>query len=186
MMASAPQTLSLAMSEQAHREDFARIFAQNDHWLYAYLMTLLGNRADAEEVFQEVCVVLWREYLNFDVTTDFKKWVSVIARHKVMRFRTVKHRQAHQLSDEIIELIADEAVEQSSMFEERRLALHECLEKLPKSDRGLVAACYGDPKQSFRHAAEKLGMSYNTVYKALQRTRRALRQCVDRKMNARI
>jgi RNA polymerase sigma-70 factor, ECF subfamily len=176
----------MAMIEKDHRENFARIFAQNDHWLYAYLMTLLGNPADAEEVFQEVCVVLWREYLNFDLTSDFKKWVSVIARHKVMRFRTLKHRHAHQLSDEIIALIAEEAVEQSSLYEERRLALHECLEKLPKSDRGLVTACYGDPNRSFRHAAEQLGMSYNTVYKALQRARKALRECVDRKMNARI
>jgi RNA polymerase sigma-70 factor, ECF subfamily len=176
----------MAMIEKDHRENFARIFAQNDHWLYAYLMTLLGNPADAEEVFQEVCVVLWREYLNFDLSSDFKKWVSVIARHKVMRFRTLKHRQAHQLPDEIIALIAEEAVEQSSMFEERRLALHECLERLPKSDRGVVAACYADPKRSFRHAAEQLGMSYNTVYKALQRARKALRECVDRKVNARI
>jgi len=174
------------MIERDRRETFARIFAQNDHWLYAYLVTLLGSPADAEEVFQEVCVVLWREYMNFDPATDFKKWVSVIARHKVMRFRTVKQRHARLLSAEVLELIADEAVEQSHLYEERRLALHACLEKLPKSDRVLVAACYGDSKNSFRSVAEQLGMPRNTVYKALQRARRALRECVDRKMNAHI
>ena len=57
-----------------------RIFAQNYRWMYAYLMTMLGNAADVEEVFQEVCVVLWREYPKFDPTTDFKKWASVIAK----------------------------------------------------------------------------------------------------------
>jgi RNA polymerase sigma-70 factor, ECF subfamily len=174
------------MTEQDRRETFARIFAQNDRWLYAYLVTMLGNPADAEEVFQEVCVVLWREYMNFDPETDFKKWVSVIARHKVMRFRTLKQRDVRRLSDEVLELIADEVVEQSHLFEERRLALHDCLERLPKSDRALVAACYGDSNRSFRLVAEQLGMSCNTVYKALQRARKALRECVDRKMNAHI
>ena len=88
------------------------------------------------------------------------------------------------MPDEVLELIADEALEQSSVFEERREALHDCLQKLPKSDRALVAACYADSNRSFRNVAQQLGMSCNTVYKALQRARKALRECVERKMNA--
>jgi RNA polymerase sigma-70 factor (ECF subfamily) len=174
-----------AMIEEDHREVFARIFAQNYRWMCAYLMTMLGNAADVEEVFQEVCVVLWREYPKFDPTTNFKKWASVIARHKVMRFRTLNHRRAKQVPDEVLELIADEALEQSSVFEERREALHACLQKLPKSDRALVATCYADSNRSFRNVAQQLGISCHTVYKALQRARKALRECVERKMNAR-
>ena len=41
------------------RDEFARLFAQHDRWLFSYLVTLLGSPAHAEEVFQEVCVVLW-------------------------------------------------------------------------------------------------------------------------------
>ena len=41
------------------RDAFARLFAQHDRWLFAYLVSLLGSSAAAEEVFQEVCVVLW-------------------------------------------------------------------------------------------------------------------------------
>ena len=130
--------------------------------------------------------MLWREYMNFDPATDFKKWVSVIARHKVMRFRTLKHRNSRLLSDDALQLIADEAVEQSAVFEERRMALHDCLEKLSRSDRALVAACYSDSDRTFRNVAEQLGISSNTVYKALQRARRLLRECVDRKVNASI
>jgi RNA polymerase sigma-70 factor (ECF subfamily) len=172
------------MIEEDHREAFARLFARNYRWMNAYLLTMLGNVADVEEVFQEVCVVLWREYLKFDPTTDFKKWASVIAKHKVMRFRTLNNRRAKQLPDEVLELIADEALEQASVFDERREALHDCLHKLPTSDRTLVAACYADSNRSFRNVAQQLGMPCNTVYKALQRARKALRECVDRKMNA--
>jgi RNA polymerase sigma-70 factor (ECF subfamily) len=172
------------MSESSHREAFARVFAQNDRWLYAFLVSLVGNPADAEEVFQEVCVVLWREFEKFDLSTDFRRWASVIARHRVMRFRTVKNRQARQLSDIAIELLADEAVEQSSLLDDRRSALHDCLQKLGDSDRKLIAICYGDLHRSFQAASEQLGRPINTVYKALQRVRRALRVCIDRQLSS--
>lgn len=166
------------------REAFARSFAKNQSWLYAYLVTLLGNVADAEEVFQEVCVVLWTEYEAFDPATDFRRWASVVARNRVLGFRTKQGREAKRLSDVAIELLAEEAVQHADLLEERRRALHGCLDKLPASDRQLVAKCYSDANRSFNTVATQLDRPVNTVYKALQRVRRALRECVDRAVNA--
>ena len=171
-------------SEQEQRDAFVRIFAQNDRWLYAYLMTLLGTPQDAEEVYQEVCVVLWRDYEKFDPTTNFKKWASVIAKHRVLQFRHGEKRRVGQLSDKAIELIADEAVNRSDLFDERRFALHGCIEKLPAADRELVRACYGDTDLSFQEVAHKIGRPSNTVYKAIQRIRRSLRDCIERRLAA--
>lgn len=168
----------------SRREAFARSFAKNQSWLYAYLVTLLGNVADAEEVFQEVCVVLWSEHEAFDPETDFRRWASVIARNRVLGFRTKQRREAKRLSDVAVELLAEEAVERADLLEQRRDALHGCLDKLSVSDRQLVADCYSDSSRSFGVVAERLGRPVNTVYKALQRVRKALRQCVDRKVNA--
>lgn len=172
------------MTEHDHRDKFARLFAQNDRWLFGYLVVLLGNAADAEEVFQDVCVVLWREYEVFDLKSDFRKWVSVIAKHRVIQFRALKGRRAMQLSDRAIHLLAEEAVDRSVLLEERSVALHQCLEDLSESDRHLVAACYSELNRSFKRAAENLGMSVNTVYKALQRVRKTLRACVDRRVGS--
>lgn len=172
------------MTPYDHREEFARLFAGNDRWLYGYLMALLGNASDAEEVFQDVCVVLWREYETFDLKSDFRKWVSVIAKHRVMQFRARQGRQAMQLSDKAIRLIAEESVEKYSLLEDRRLALHCCLEQLAEEDRNLIAVCYSELNRSFKRAAEQLGMSVNTVYKALQRVRKTLRVCVERRVTS--
>ena len=172
------------MSADNQRDEFARLFARNDRWLYAYLMTLLGNPSDTEEVFQEVCVVLWREFEVFDLGSDFRKWVSVIARHRVMQYRAKKSRQAAQLSEDVIDMLADEALQRTSELEERSTALHDCLDSLSESDRRLVAACYSDMNRSYKRTAEYLGMSVNTLYKALQRTRKALRTCVERRIAA--
>jgi len=173
------------MSSEVQRESFARLFAQHHRWLHAYLMSILADFSSTEEVFQDVCVILWREYGKFDPQTDFRRWASVIARNKVYQFRDAQARQARRLSNEVIELIAEQALEQSDLLEERRVALHKCLAKLSESDRELVAACYSEASRNYKQVAVQLSRPVNTVYKALQRIRRALRDCIDRRIAAR-
>ncbi len=171
-------------SDSERRDAFARLFAQHDRWLYAYLVSLLGNAAHAEEVFQEVCVVLWREYETFQLGTNFVKWVSVIAHNQVHRFRRQQRRVGPQLSDAAVELLAQDAVERVDLLESRRDALRGCLERLSDNDRQLVRHCYADSRISFKNVASELGRPANTVYKALNRIRRALYQCIERKLSA--
>ena len=167
-------------SDDRQRDAFARLFAQHDRWLFAYLVSLLGSSAAAEEVFQEVCVVLWREHESFELGTEFVKWVSVIAHHQVQRYRRQRRRVGPQLSDAVVDLLSCDAVERVDLLESRRDALRGCLEKLSDTDRHLVQQCYSDSRHSFKTAAEQLGRPVNTVYKALVRIRRALYQCIER------
>jgi RNA polymerase sigma-70 factor (ECF subfamily) len=167
-------------NDDRRRDAFARLFAQHDRWLFAYLVSLLGSSAAAEEVFQEVCVVLWREHETFQLGTDFVKWVSVIAHHQVQKYRRDRRRVGPQLSDTVVDLLSSDAVERVDLLESRRDALRGCLKKLTDTDRRLVQQCYGDSRQSFKTAADELGRPANTVYKALNRIRRALYQCIER------
>ena len=168
------------LSEHERRDAFARLFATHDRWLFAYLVSLLGNSARAEEVFQEVCVVLWREYETFQLGTNFVKWVSVIAHNQVHRFRRERKRVGLQLSDVVVELLADDAVERAGLLEARRDALRRCLKKLSSTDRQLVQHCYNDSRTTFRRVAQVLGRPVNTVYKALNRIRKSLYECIER------
>jgi len=167
-------------NDDQRRDAFARLFAQHDRWLFAYLVSLLGSSAAAEEVFQEVCVVLWREHATFELGTDFVRWVSVIAHHQVQRYRRQKRRIGPQLSDAVVDLLSRDAVERVDLLESRRDALRGCLQKLPDNDQQLIHQCYGDSRQSFKDAAERLGRPVNSVYKALVRIRRVLYQCIER------
>jgi len=173
-----------AGDDARRRDAFARLFAQHQRWLYGYLMTLLANPADAEEVFQEVCVVLWREYEKFQLGTNFVSWVSVIVHHQVHRFRRQQRRGGWTLSEQAIEAVASETAERFDVFEARRQALAGCIEGLSDNDRQLVGQCYSDRKVSFKRVANELGRPANTVYKALGRIRRVLYDCIERKLAA--
>jgi RNA polymerase sigma-70 factor (ECF subfamily) len=175
---------SARLSESTQRDAFARLFAQHDRWLFSYLVTLLANSAHAEEVFQEVCVVLWREHEKFQLGTNFVKWASVIAHHQVQKFRRERKRLGPQLSDKAVEQLATTAAERADLFDFRRDALRRCLGKLSDEDRLLVQTCYADSSDTFKAAAQRMGRSVNTVYKALNRIRRVLHECIDRKLTA--
>jgi RNA polymerase sigma-70 factor, ECF subfamily len=175
-----------SLAADQRRDAFARLFAKYDRWLFSYLVTLLSNPAHAEEVFQEVCVVVWRLYDQFELGTDFVKWVSVIAHNQVRKFRRNAKRTGFQLSDETCERLAVDAVRRADLFDFRRDALRSCLGKLPGSDRQLVQRCYGDHEshESFKAIAAEIGRPVNTVYKALNRIRRSLHECIDRTLAA--
>lgn len=164
----------------AQRDAFARLFAKHDRWLFSYLVTLLGSPAHAEEVFQEVCVVLWREHETFELGTDFVKWVAVVAHNQVRKFRRQNKRNTYQLSDEACDHIAATAIERANLFDSRREALGNCLGKLSPEDRRLVQHCYDDSTLSIKSTANRMGRPVNTVYKALNRIRRVLHECIDR------
>jgi RNA polymerase sigma-70 factor (ECF subfamily) len=174
-----------AFEADHHRRDaFARLFAKHDRWLYSYLVTLLGNTAQAEEVFQEVCVILWREYETFQLGTDFVKWVAVIAHNQVRKFRRQRKQVGFQLDEVTFDLLATEAVDRVDLFDYRRDALRRCLTKLTPADRTLVQECYQDHKVNFKATAHKLGRPENTVYKAMNRIRRVLFECINRTLDA--
>ncbi|MCA9239649.1 MAG: sigma-70 family RNA polymerase sigma factor [Planctomycetales bacterium] len=169
-------------NDQDRRAEFARVFAEHDRWLYAYLVSMLGNPVDAQEVFQEVCVTIWKDYQQFQLGTSFHKWSSVVALNQVRKFRRQRKRQPAVLSDETMEVLAVEAIERVDLMDARRQALHGCLEKLRPVDRELIQLCYSGACESFRDVAERLGRPSNTVYKALNRIRRSLHDCIERRI----
>lgn len=168
--------------EDLRRDAFARLFAKHDRWLFAYLVTLLSSPVDAEEVFQEISVVIWRNYEQFELGTDFVKWASVIAHNQVRKFRRQGRRHGFQLSDAALDLVAQETTRRADLLDFRRDALRYCIEQLSANDKQLVQMCYSEESTNFKSVAQQTGRPVNTVYKALNRIRRVLHECIDRKI----
>lgn len=171
------------VNEAGHSEAVVRLFSQHQRWLYGYLMSLLGNANDAEDVMQEVSVVLWKDHHKFELGTNFTAWLSVIAYHQVQKFWRQRKRNRMFLSTNVLEQIAA-LPDDFELMESRRRALSDCVGKLREMDRTLVRQFYGERKVTAKQLAQELGRPTGTVYKALNRVRRGLFECVRRKMQA--
>jgi RNA polymerase sigma-70 factor (ECF subfamily) len=160
-----------------------QLFAQHEHEIYACIVAVLGNWADADEVMQETSMALWEMFDEFQPGTNFRAWACAIARHRIQRFRQKQARDRHVFSDEFIEAVSQTAQEEAERFESRRKALAQCVDKLAQQDRRLLQLCYAG-SESFKHVAEQLGRPVSGVYKALWRIRQALFDCINRTLAA--
>jgi RNA polymerase sigma-70 factor, ECF subfamily len=167
--------------EPQRGEQFLLVYSGCESQLFAYLLTLLGNRSDAEEVFQETALVLWRSFDDFTPGTNFLLWAKRIAFHRVLTFRKQRQRQGVPNSEEFLNSVERFLGSQSEALDARLRALSECLMKLSEPDRQLVALRY-ESNRKIKDLATQLGRPANTLYKAFERIRHALFECVDRSL----
>ena len=172
------------MSEYApHQvEEFISLYANNQRRLLEYIVTLVHNVFDAEDLLQQSSLVLWRKFQTYRSGTDFYHWACRIAFLEVKNFLRTRGNRNVWLSDELLNELSEEQIVQGEQYETYREYLPQCLERLSEKDRNLVQLCYaGDG--SFRDVALRIGMKTNTVYQALRRIRRALLDCIERALS---
>jgi RNA polymerase sigma-70 factor, ECF subfamily len=165
-------------------DKFVERFVRSQARLFAYVAMLLPNRDDAEEVFQQTSLILWKKWRQFDPSWDFLRWGCGIAHHEVQSFlRKVAHRGRVCLSEDVMAQVARARLEVPDVLEARRRALQRCLERLKPNRRELLERCYAG-KDSIKTIAENLGQSPNVLYMVLKRLRRALFDCINRTVAA--
>lgn len=158
-------------------ERFVTLLATAEPRVHSYILTLLPNWADAEEVLQQANIALWRKFDEFEEGTNFVAWARSIAHFEVLRFRQKRGRDRLVFSEALMERLDQTVADQSDRLAAETDALAGCLAKLPPDDRDLVHRCYsGDEK--LNTIADELGTTGNALYKKLGRLRRALLTCV--------
>jgi RNA polymerase sigma-70 factor (ECF subfamily) len=160
---------------------FLRLFLQNQRRLYAYILTLLPNRADADDVLQETSLVMWDKFDAASPPTEFLAWGRRVAYHKVLDCYKKAHRAQARLSRVFLERVGKAAAEQAEalQLDDRREALAACVEKLTPRDRDLLARRFADGATT-QSTSEQLGRSVDAVYKALAKVRESLFNCVQK------
>lgn len=171
------------MSLDAKQKAFVRLLTQHERGVYAYILKLVLDWNEANEILQETNVRLWEEFERFEPGTNFGAWARTIAHYQVLAWRKRRQRSRLVFDNETVECLAidGDGVDESAIDESRRLALAKCVEQLSSRHRDLLAKCYA-AKATIRGVAEELCRSTEAVYKALQRIRVALHRCVEERI----
>jgi RNA polymerase sigma-70 factor (ECF subfamily) len=167
----------------SEKEQFVRLMAAHGRRLYAYILSLVPNWADADEIFQETSVRLWRDFADFVPNSNFAAWATRVAYFQVLTWRKRAARSQLVFDDEILQLIAARHEMLVPFAETRHRALGDCLQELNGQSRDLLARCYA-PGAQVKDVAESMGRNLPAVYKSLQRIRSSLRNCVERRLKA--
>ncbi len=167
------------MLDQEQAELISQLMAGHQQRLSGYIRTLVPQRADAEDVLQEVNLFIWRQGEEFQPGTNFAAWAYQIARNHVLSHRKRVSRSRLRFSDAVVEQLAAEVTADADFAAPRLQALERCLQKLADNDQALVRLRY-EPEATTQSVAKRSGRSIRGVYRSLNRIRTALLQCIQR------
>jgi RNA polymerase sigma-70 factor (ECF subfamily) len=159
----------------------AQVFS-NQERVFRFILTLVPNFSEAEDLLQQTLMTLWMTWDRFDPAQDFFRWACGIAHNHVrnyVRKRRTSAQWCSSFSNQLLEQLARERQELDCVLERRRQALQQCLCKLSPTERDLVARCYGET-ETIKGVADNAGQSSNAVYKQLRRIRAQLYVCISR------
>ncbi len=136
-----------------------------------------GNEAEAEDVAQEVFVLVYRKIDTFRHDSDFSTWLFRMTRNRAIdRLRKARMRH-HHVGDEELRLTPSQETsgnpEMAAVAGERRTTVLQHVQRLPDLQRTVVYLYYWIDS-GVADIAELLDMNVQTVKSHLHRARRRL------------
>ena len=151
--------------------------------VYAFTHGPRGEGAqDGDDVAQDALVEAFESSASYDPARgDVRGWLFGFLRTRVRRAWQDASRGRERLRRLQEETVQREMERNPASVSEPLDALHNCLEKLPEKASQLITATYCDNVAAAR-LADRYGGSESAVYVALHRLRRALKDCVEKRL----
>ena len=169
----------LTVPKELSSEDFAALYSGCHLDLLRYVLTLLPDRHQAEDVVQEVARLLWQKREQYDPARPFWAWVRGFAHLEVLKVLKRQAVRGKYFSTQLIEQLAEERAAQEEQLSAQREALTGCLMKLDLPSRELLRLRY-DGQMTMQQVAQQQGKSANAHYLTIHRIRQKLLECVNR------
>lgn len=173
------------------RAAFATLYERTSAHLFAVVLRINRDRAQAEDILQEVYVNVWRSAQGFDAAQSQPlTWLTSIARNRAIdslrRAQTQPQTQSvHTSADaeddtDMYDQVADDSagpLDLLSRASDAR-ALRQCMQALSAPQRQSVALAFFDGL-SHAEVAEQMRQPLGTVKSWVRRALLALKGCLD-------
>lgn len=152
--------------------------------IYGFILTLVPNLSDAEDILQESALVMCRRFREFQSGTSFLAWALTIARNQIYSYRKKQFGHSKlQFNDEVTSELVNFAAEKIQSMDKRIHALEECLQKLNQADKKIIEHRY-EAGTKIREIARQCGRPEQGLYKSIARIHNLLRLCVERTLSS--
>ncbi|WP_242561258.1 MULTISPECIES: sigma-70 family RNA polymerase sigma factor [Pandoraea] len=176
------QTLNglLAAVGQADREAFAELYRTTSSRLFGVILRMVRDRAEAEDLLQEVFVNIWRRAEAFDPARgNAMTWLVATARNRTID-RLREHREgALDESDALAIPSEDPTPAALAEASEERRRLEQCMQGLEPQQRGVVREAFFSGA-SYSELANRLSVPLGTLKSWIRRSLMQLKVCLDR------
>lgn len=158
---------------------FFRLYNSAQKRIYAYLLMLVHNHNDAEDLLQETASILWEQFDKYDKGESFAAWAVGIARNKALDFLKSKRMTRPLLNDDFYSDVSRLAESECHNTDNRLAALRNCIKKMSAQNQRLIHLRFekGIPVKKISQMSEH---SAEVIYKKMSRIYSALHHCINR------
>jgi RNA polymerase sigma-70 factor (ECF subfamily) len=167
--------------DESHTESVQKLFLQYQPAIRSYVLTMIPNFSAADDVVQEIFLVVTRKASDFTLGSSFQSWVKAIARFKALEAIRAGKNRLESLSDEVLEALGAEQSDLFVHYDERLTLLSACVGELAPQARRSIEYRYRNDHLP-PEIARLMGCTVQSVNVTLSRARAFLRECVLRKM----
>jgi len=179
----------LARAGTGDRAAFATLYERTSSHLFAVVLRICRDRAQAEDILQEVYVNVWRAASGFDAAQSQPlTWLTSIARNRAIdslrRAQTQPQTQTATISgdedSDVYDNMADDSpgpLDLLGRASDAR-ALSHCMQDLSAQQRQSLALAFYDGL-SHGEVAEHMGQPLGTVKSWVRRALMSLKECLE-------
>jgi RNA polymerase sigma-70 factor, ECF subfamily len=171
-------------NDDVRSAEFVRLLTSHQRDIYLYVRSLVLDPDEVEEIVQNTNLLLWEKRDQFEASRDFRPWAFQIARYKVSERRAQRKRKCVCFSDAMVDELALKAPQYAKVDSDLVDDLRRCIAQLAARDRELLNQRYSSLTSCERVAAA-VGRPVRWVYRALNRIRQELIDCMAQHAHAR-
>jgi RNA polymerase sigma-70 factor (ECF subfamily) len=165
-----------------NRDEILRLLIKYNGMLSGYIYSIVEDWTIVEEALQETAVFICNNWEKFTPGTNFGAWARTIARMRCLEILHQEKRQkriATSVSEHIDDDVWDDYGEYSA---ERKQALGECMNKLPRKLSDIISMRY-QRGLNCAAIADTLKKSLESIYMSLSRIRKSLKKCIEERIS---
>jgi RNA polymerase sigma-70 factor (ECF subfamily) len=156
--------------------------------LRAYLLAMVRNVHDADDLYQEVCVAVLRDFNKLRSSDGFEPWSIQIAKNRIHEYFRLKRKSNARLAH--LDAVTAAALHDSrppdtspSATDELIARLRICLATLNDRARRILELRYSSKPKSWDDIAKEFGQEAGALRTACSRTRIRLHKCIESQSN---
>jgi RNA polymerase sigma-70 factor, ECF subfamily len=170
-----------AMSQHGTQTAFTDALDRHRGILFKVAGGYCSDRAQREDLVQDIVVQLWRAYGRFDGRSRFSTWMYRIALNVAISFYRRERRRAEHRADADAAVI-EQVPAHEQQDDDRMSMIHEILEQLDDMNRALMLLYLDDLPYS--EIATILGISETNVATKISRIKQRLKTIVTEQRQA--
>ena len=160
------------MTKKPNKKAFSELIVKHQAIIHKITMVYTDGRVNREDLFQEICLQLWKSFPNFSEEAKFSTWMYRVALNTAI---SNVRKEKKLLSIEPLQN-TERITEDENDEREKVKVLYQAISKLNRIDKAIILLWLEE--KSYEEIASIMGTSKNNVSVKLVRIKRKLEELV--------